>query len=274
MLQVAIRAASGTLIFREWGEARALWDRVVARLPVAALVLMPDQVHAVIRAAGDRPALSEALDAFAQWRNRARHERGPVFEQHELLTPVRGAQHALRACRDVHLAPCRRGLAADPLAWPFSTHRDAVGLALPPALRRRRDAPRFHRLVSADPSCRIDGTPFPGRAGPERLPAPDDILAAVSALTRTTLDVLRRRGPARTLLVDALLALTGADAHVVADIAELSAGTVRARRRAAPPRRTPEIAIVARVAGDPRFGALRDGDLRESPAWAPYRDLL
>lgn len=36
----------------------------------------------------------------------------------------------------MHPNPCRARLVADPLAWPFSTHRDAVGLAVDPVVPR------------------------------------------------------------------------------------------------------------------------------------------
>jgi len=95
------------------------------------------------------------------------------------------------------LNPCRDGLVRDPLAWPWSTHRDAVGAVAEPwvtaaTLARELARPRngfegwLHRYVSADPSVAVTGTPFPVVAPASRLTTFPllDIARAAAAATR------------------------------------------------------------------------------------------
>jgi len=115
----------------------------------------------------------------------------------------------------------------------------------------------------------VAGTPLPAVVSVDRRCDPREVLAAVSALTRTPLGGLRRRGAPRDLLLRALCTLTDARAG---EIAALSGVDPRTARRHAG-RTEATIALVARVAGDPRFAALGDGDLRQLPSWARCRHL-
>jgi REP element-mobilizing transposase RayT len=255
-------------LFRDWEEAAALWVRLAALPEPRALVLMPDHVHALLRVPAVGAFLA-ALRDYARWRGRHRGVGGepawlPV-EAPEILT---SSKHFLRSVRYIHLNPCRDGLASDPLGWPFSTHRDAVGLALPGVVAPERDPAAFHARVSGDPSVRVEGTALPfGRAG-LRGASSEQVLAAVSALTRTPMPALCRRGPARDLLVHALHALALLPQAEVARWTEVSRGTVL---------RTPEVPdahvrLVERVLDDPRFAGLHTAPLERTPAWRAYRD--
>ncbi|OFZ21003.1 MAG: hypothetical protein A2X94_06620 [Bdellovibrionales bacterium GWB1_55_8] len=79
--------------------------------------------------------------------------------------------HLKRQIRYVHLNPCRAGLAADPLQWEWSTHRDIAGCAIDvwpdlPMLAKTYGAPLpqlgrvMHQHISSDPSVATTGTPM------------------------------------------------------------------------------------------------------------------
>lgn len=266
MLHVVAHARPGTLIFRSWPEGMLLWRAIVARVSFRALVVMPDHLHALVRHGKEKGRLVHALVGFAQARNALRGERGPVWTEGIEATPVRGLQHVRRSVRYLHLNPARRALVDDPLAWPLSTHRDCVGLALPAVREVHRDPRRFHEWVSADPSVNPEGTLLPELSAlPATDPSLEAIRAAVSALTRTTLTELSRRGPARTLLLCAAREFSEAPPRVIAQFAGVDVSTVR--RAAA----GGGLRLVERVLGDPRFPLLHDGDLRRLAAWHPYR---
>jgi hypothetical protein len=138
MRHLVVRARPGRLLFVTWSEGRALWDRVVGAAPgLAALVLMPDHLH-LLHAADVRIALARALSGYTRWLARRRGPRGPLIRPIEAPEPLRDDGKIRRNVRYVHLNPCRGNLVRDPLAWPLSTHRDAVGLAPFPAVPSTR----------------------------------------------------------------------------------------------------------------------------------------
>lgn len=133
----------------------------------ACAVLMPDHVHLVHF--GDpklmRVALVKLIAAFARFRGKVRGWNVPAPE------PI-VQDKVWRQLRYVHLNPCRAGLASDPLSWPFSTHRDAIGATYNPWLCLDQlqavthefgstMRQQFHAYVSADPSVHPAGTIFP-----------------------------------------------------------------------------------------------------------------
>jgi len=135
-----------TRLFDDHREAAVLWSMVLGAIhqPVA-LCLMPDHVH-VHHQRDVRSELAAAMRGYSRWRRRHRGESGPVWHPLERTERVADRSHFRRTVRYVHLNPCRKKpLVADPLAWPWSTHRDAVGLTLAPAVRRRNDPSSFHR---------------------------------------------------------------------------------------------------------------------------------
>lgn len=271
MFHVVIRARPGTLLVRTHIEARALWARLVGAVLLTTLVVMPNHAHLIVSNLAALQPIIVAMRGYALWRNRWRGEAGPVWAPLDDPTPIRGREHVDRARRYVHLNPCRKGLAPDPLAWPYSTHRDAVGLALPPACRVVPDPEGFHQYVSAAPEVHLVGTSLPQaslQAG-ERHASLADVFAAVSALTRTSESALRSRGPARDLFIRAARAMTRAPSSAIATVADVDSSTVRH----APTRSDPRFATIARVLDDPRFALLPDGDLRRLPEWRKYRHL-
>lgn len=191
-----------------------------------------------------------------------------MFAHRAQTTPIADGKHFRRTVRYIHLNPCRAGLVTDPLAWPFSTHRDMTGFAIAPVCSRARDPETFHRWVSSDPSVAVAGSPLPAPGFEDEF-AVDVVLAAVSALTRTPLEQMTAAGPARALAIGAARILAAASSRSIADALDVSAWTVR--RSPDPPRA--EVRLVARVTGDARFGALGDGDLRRPPGWRRYRAL-
>lgn len=268
MIHCVARARVGTLLFHTWTEARALWERMKRVPHLGYLVLMPDHVHAAVESKAV-DGFARAMQAYAQWRNRSRGERGRVWRS-SAVSPVRGRQHERRTIRYIHLNPTRKGLVQDPLAWPFSTHRDCVGLALPPIRRSVGDPCRFHAQVSSDPTVDPQGTELPSAPDSSILEqiSLEQILAAVSSLTRTPESGLYRRGPSRVLLVRAAKILTG---HSSAEIAEMI-GVSRWTVTRTPTHFDRSIRLVRTVLLDPRFALLHEADLRRESAWAPYRN--
>jgi putative transposase len=267
MLHLSARARADTLLFRTWEEARFLWLALTTRATCVGVVLMPDHVHAVVEGGQDVGRLRQGMRAYAQWRNARRGERGPVWRHRDRASVVRAGEHARRTLRYLYLNPCRAELVDDPLAWAFSSYRDALGLALPALRRAARDPERLHAWVSADPSVNVEGTALPEGLGESVSPSLAAVLAAVSSLTRTPLARMSAAGPARRLFVRAARELTRARSTEVARA--LGVGATAVRRSWGESDRG--VALVARVAGDRRFAALQDGDLRIGRRFGPYR---
>lgn len=159
-----------------------MWVRLRSVFPSAlAACLMPNHLHVIVEArspAEMRRALAYAIRALA----RVTGTRG-VWEPVPPPSPIPDRKHLLRQVRYVHLNPCRDGLTADPLSWPWSTHRGVLGAEMDPWVDARRLAqalgkPRrgfgewLHAYVSADPSVAVAGTP------PPRVHAVDGFAAA------------------------------------------------------------------------------------------------
>ena len=263
-----LSAVRGTLLFNTHAEARALWERLFERLaePLA-VCLMPDHVH-VLHRRDQRAALGDAARAYARWRNAFRGESGPVFRRQPAVESVADGLKTRRSVRYIHLNPCRGGLVTCPLAWPWSTHRDRTGLVLAPRAPRASDIEGFHRYVSGDPSAEVLGTPLP--VGGRELPVGRDGLeqarAAVSEALRVPFAVMERRGPARTLLVHALRAMTDQDAVVIGGLTGMSPRSVRRVST----RLHRDLRLVGRLCGDARFPGLGDHDLRLARPFGAY----
>jgi len=157
---------------------------------VTAATLMPDHVHLVLPADANRQLLpvlrgvlggtTRRLGTAALWTIAA-----PAL--------VADTKHLRRTVRYVHLNAPRGGLVADPLAWPWSTHRGALGAEADPWVRAEDLAAALgrptrgfgewlHGYVSADPDVNLEGTPPPARAPTgARHPLGRVALAAASA---------------------------------------------------------------------------------------------
>ena len=96
----------------------------------------------------------------------------------------------------------------------------------------------------------------------------EQVTDAVSALTRTTLGQLQRRGSARSLLLQSLKVCTPLSARRIGRELGMSHSSIVSAAR------IPEGALrcVERVLGDQRFAALQDCDLAESWEWCRYRE--
>ena len=184
MDHIVARSTPGTLLFRTWTEAQNLWDRLVEIPAISALVLMPNHIHLLAPDVSEQD-FTRRMSGYARWRTHRRGVRGPVWQPHPPFHEMPDSSHTRRTRRYIHLNPCRAGLVDDPLAWPFSTHRDATGLTVDAVVKRSGDAVAFHAYVSADPTVCVEGTWLPqGSAGPRT--SLDEVEAAVSALTRST----------------------------------------------------------------------------------------
>ena len=268
MLHLTAHALPPDFLFHDWREARRLWDGLLDVGPLQAAVLMPDHVHAVVRVV-DWPAWLAFLRGYARWRNHLRGEGGrevwlPAAPPDELKTRL----HLQRTLRYVALNPCRDHLVPDPLAWAFGTHRDAVGLAIPGVIPPARDPAALHAHISGDPTVAVAGTALPTGLGSMRAPTLEQLRAAVSALTRGPLVEFQRRGPARTLLIQAAKACTKLSHRAIAR--ELGVGHAAVDR--AEPLPAGLQARMERVLGDPRFPALLDEPLHLSWSWRRYRE--
>lgn len=217
MFHVVARTLDRRPLWITDAEGVALWDRVLRACPEpVAVVLMPDHVH-VLHRTDVRTRLAAALSGHTRSLGHAGTLVAPLPESH----PITDDQKLRRQIRYVHLNPYVR---ADP--------------------------PRFHAWVSADGAVDVAGTELPVER--VQLPTPEEVLHAVSAVTRTPLPELGRRGPPRALYLRAARTLTDASARAIAGLVGTSHSTVLAH----PPSTERDVRLVARVAGDPRFPAL------------------
>ncbi len=134
-----------------------------------AAVLMPNHLHLLLPTAAPR-ATARLVRLLAFATKRSAHQS--LWEPSPSARPIPNAQQVLGNIRYIHLNPCRARLVADPLSWPWSTHRDVVGARYEPwtkahvmaaAVHRPRNgfACWFHAHVSNDSTVRIGGTPSP-----------------------------------------------------------------------------------------------------------------
>lgn len=233
-----------------------------------ALCLMPDPLH-LLHSRDVHRELGLALCAYARHRNHVRGTRGSVWRPQPPPDRVVGRVKERRSVRYVHLNPCRAGLVSDPLAWPWSTHRDRLGLTVSPRVRVSRDPEGFHAYVSSDPTVSVTGTPLPMfqdlvAPGGEGL---DQLRAAVSAVNRVSWLQVGERTPARRSWVRAARCLSPESTLVIAEHVGLTTRAVRY----VDDHWAPDVAVLGRVAGDPRFPGLEDGDLRQTSGWRRYR---
>jgi putative transposase len=254
---LVVRARHRALLFRSHREARWLWDAVTTRVPgLIALCVMPDHLH-LVHPDDVRVPLGRAVQGFARRRNASRGERGAIFERAPQAEPLVDEQKLRRSVRYVHLNPCRAGLVGDPLAWPWSTHRDAVGLALHPVVRRSRDPYAFHRYVFADPTVHVLGSELPSGGAALTGDVLGVVAQAVSEVLRVPLRDLRSRTAARPLFIRC------ARVHTARSLAEIGAwcGVTRQAVAKQPATANADVRLVGRVLTDERFGGLDDGDL-------------
>jgi hypothetical protein len=265
MLHVVAHAVHGDFLWRSHEEGLALWNRLLVLRP-SSLCLMPDHVH-LMSEHYEHPRFARVLSGYARWRH---HHRGggsgAVWLPHPPPRRPAGRLHLRRTYRYIALNPCRDGLVDDPLAWPWSSYRDAVGLAVSPVIRPVRDPIGLHSYVSADGAVAAEGTALPAPRADVGRPWWGALVAAVSALCRVPAARLAEPGHARQLLVAAARELGGMSAVAVARRLGVSRSTVH--REA--PVRAELLELVARVVDEPRFPALGSGWLDRRPRWQDY----
>ncbi len=271
-VHVVAWSVRGELLFQFWAEGTWLLRIVCRRVRVLAMVVMPTHVHVVLADPRDVVVLGRALGTWARMRNHRRGTSGPAWRRARFVEEVLDDDHleALRVY--VHRNPVADGLVDDPLAWPLSTYRDALGLALHPLVPILPDPARHHALASSGrkvvQGIRPEGTPLPsGAPGTVRF---RDVVAATCAAAGCLPGELRRPGPVRDLLVQVARDRTDARMVQVAEWLRLHPAQVsRALRR---PRPRDEVRRVERLLGDPRFGLLAENlDLSRLDTWARYR---
>lgn len=260
----------GRLLFYSWGQGFSLWHRLVSGAPgLHALCLMPDHVHLL----HPRP-LAGVLGAVLSGHTRASARWGrstaPALRASPAPELVVGQTKRRRSVRYVHLNPCRARLVDDPLAWPLSTHLDALGATLSPARPAEPEPARFHAYVSADPTVRVGGSD-PLHFGVGDAPLDRIVTAVAWALRVDEAEVLERRGAARALFLGVAPGLSGESSASVAAFAGVHRASVH---RARTPSRDAQQRL-ARLAADPRIAPLDDHDLaRRLSAYARSRGRL
>lgn len=222
--------------------------------------------HALVPDESQEDALQRAMRAFARWRNARRGESGAVWEHGDVPRVVHGRKYERKTLHYTYLNPCESGLVDDPLAWPFSSYRDALGLALPAIQASVRSPEALHARVTATLSTTRKISPLPRVGYGALCPELRRLLGAVSSLTRTPPPLLARPGAARRLFLRAARELAGATSDDVGALLGLRPPSVRDAWR----EQVRGVGLVARVVDDPRFGMLVEGDLRRLATWRRY----
>ncbi len=270
MLHIALHTRPGHWLFHDHLEARALWERVALLGPVHHLCLMPDHLHLFTRSV-DAARLRGVMSGHARWVAQRRGEvRLRLWRGYAEPEPITNPEHLQRTRRYVLLNPCRGGLVHDPLAWPWSTHRDAVGLAWPRVRKLVGDPVDFHGYVSRDRSVNPAGSELPNHGLYLAAPSFDQVEAAVSSVTRVPLAWLRTKPAHRRRLIRCLRCLTDLGVREIAR--EL--GVAPSTASVVPAQWDELVRIVDRVLGDERFPGLRMGDLRLTRMWQGYERYL
>lgn len=233
------------LLFQSPEQAQQLWIRIVRACPgLEALCLMPNHVH-LQHKREMRIELAQALRGHSRSLNA---QQGRTGRRIAALPQARWAadeQKRRRETRYIHLNPCRAKLVDDPLAWPWSSYRDALGLVAHPVRKVHGNPSALHRYTSSDPSVSLTGTQLPfGEEGDLFA-----IQAAVSAYLRTPLVKLTQRGPARRLLIQTAKVSLALGDRELGERLHLDRSTIR-RIEA---KRDPHVRAVERLVGDPRF---------------------
>jgi len=240
-------------LFEDAEEAAYLWHALARVLPrLVALVLMPNHLH-LLHPRDVREPLRGALGNYARWYNRRQARRGRLFLPLPPPTARANATAIRRDRRYIHLNPCRgvRPLVPDPLAWPWSTHRDAVGWTLQPVIERELRPLAFHAYVSGDPSVSVEGTELPYAHGPA--PSPALVMSTLASLARVPESAMMRRGRWRTLYLGVARTVCDATFREIRDVACVG-------KNAKVP--TPPAAVVTLVRGavnDPRMQSVTVG---------------
>ncbi|HVL56894.1 MAG TPA: transposase [Burkholderiaceae bacterium] len=130
-------------VFADDADRRLFIERLqqaVARhkLSVHAYALLPAQVQLLATAATDT-GMAETVQAlgrsYVREFNRRHDRRGTLWEGRYRSALVEPQRYLLACQRHIELAPVRAGLAPVPGAYPWSSHRHYLGLAVDPLVR-------------------------------------------------------------------------------------------------------------------------------------------
>jgi hypothetical protein len=263
-IHLAARAARTPAPIPTFEIAAWLWPKLREAFPSAlGAVLMPDHLHLVVPGA-DPVAARVALARVLGNCGRARGLVSKVaWVPSESPTMFGGVEKLARNLRYVALNPVRAGLVEDPLAWPWSTHRDLHGAVTDPWVTPSRlgaalgwspsrVSRRWHAYVSLDGGrpaspAPVAFEPRPGR--PTGEPPLAWIAAAAASATRSQVTHIRARGRTRALF----LALARSTGWWPAVVAERCGVTTRAAQRAWRRRPPPSLAPGLLCLGDARL---------------------
>lgn len=266
------RSVPDRLLWHRDLDGLALFHTISRAFPeFVAVCVMPDHFHLILPHRDPDNRLHRVIAGYASRRTQRGGPRGPLWAARPAPTEIADEKHLRRTIRYVHMNPCRANLVTDPLAWPFSTHRDYVGFAARPVLLVADEPATFHRFVSADSTSDVAGTPMP-TAPYESVPI-EKLAETVASVWRLPVDTLERRHPARRTLVHAAVFLD-VDATEVCDQLRITAAGRRFLAAGAVERgaRVPDPVVYAsvRAAGDPRFSAPTADDHRRERRWWRY----
>lgn len=265
MFHLVFRARPGTLLFHTHVEANALWSSVSAAFPeLEALCLMPNHGHLQLPHDDPGGRLGRALQGFAHARNATRGATGPVFERTPSAEPLVDRQKIERTQRYIELNPCRAHLTDDPLRWPWSSLRDAVGFAANPVRPPMPNPERHLAWLAADPEVNDEAALLPSVRFLDF--GYDDVVDAVCGVFRAARGASRIRGVVRSYAIRTAIAHGVAGAVGLARSVGCDRGTIRRLSLDTPARSRriadPVLSACVRAVGDPRFRALPEGDLR------------
>ena len=163
----AFKVKDGTEGWTERADFEWLWRELKKIFPeAAARCVMSNHGHALAQTL-DLAGTARRISSLQKRMNGFRKKGGRsaiVWDPVSAPSPVSNVEKWLRDIRYIHLNPVRARLVSDPLAWPWSTHRDWVGAGTDPCpewLRQWSELlpwsgpgweREFHRYVSADPS--------------------------------------------------------------------------------------------------------------------------
>jgi len=180
LVQLVGQAFPGLVPFSDGVAAWRMWIALRRAFPqVWAACLVPDQAHILL----DVPDAEAARHRFARMlagcSRRAGLRHCWTRVPRPMAIPFRRYLH--RHAREIHLLPCRMGLAADPLSWPWSTHRGLMGAEVDPWVSQAlletelgwptpSFAASFHEYTSTDPDVSAAGTEPPTSAAQTQVP--------------------------------------------------------------------------------------------------------
>jgi hypothetical protein len=177
----------GSLGFADDPRLRDLWVRSRCSAgEVLAAIVLPEQLELVVR---DAASIEAKLRAVA--------ERADLRGAHTTVARVPEAIALRQVLTAVLARPCEAQLVGDPLEWPWSTARDALGAVIDP-------------WVSSSVLVEATGCSMRELFGPPLRRAPEsdvpiaslrEILRAAAAATRRPIAAVRRPGPTRRLFV-------------------------------------------------------------------------